>query len=265
VLARERSRYWETLCSFANQLVRGESVPLDVSKFCKEMAIGVSEGAIPGKARAVVLQGAGGIEIRIQCDGTMSPVRRRFLIAHELGHIVLQRHCAASPVGHSDYWQHEQLCDDFAGKLLVPDELLRKFFHQRPSSIIGLLARTNQLAQVALVPWQTAANRVSEIYPRTGLFVARRTGGTSDRTNQIKVVSSSLPRKTGQGRTLSAETTLGMALDKLVRPRSIMSLDSCHLIEVTKEVRSGSRAGAAYSAGSGEFRLAARLKPPDAG
>jgi hypothetical protein len=55
---------------------------------------------------------------RIVLRNGMSPTRRRFVLAHELAHVWLSRRDSAS-------MRDEELCDDIAGHLLVPDRILK--------------------------------------------------------------------------------------------------------------------------------------------
>lgn len=69
-----------------------------------------------------------GGEIHLWFDGQMDHLttRARFSIAHEIAHFIVWRKTDRLP--HSlDYWDHEDACDDFAGRLLIPSDKLEEF------------------------------------------------------------------------------------------------------------------------------------------
>jgi hypothetical protein len=68
----------------------------------------------------------GRYEIRVAREKT-SPNRIRFTVAHELAHILLDREFGLRPSSRSEYWRHEDWCDEFAGALLVPSTALAAF------------------------------------------------------------------------------------------------------------------------------------------
>src|SRR5262245_51088561 len=113
------------LTEVAKRLVTDQLLPLDVTAVCRALSIRVTYGLLPGKARAGVVKGLHGSEIRL-AERAGTDAWQRFLIAHELGHIILERECAPPPMGQGEYWRHEELCDSFAALLLVPDALLQE-------------------------------------------------------------------------------------------------------------------------------------------
>jgi Zn-dependent peptidase ImmA (M78 family)/DNA-binding XRE family transcriptional regulator len=83
--------------------------------------------------------------------------RRRFTIAHELGHLVLRHHerfhldlGSTAADGHPpDYdWLSEREANDFAANLLMPDGEVRKYF--RPSVPVEDLAERFQVSAQAM-------------------------------------------------------------------------------------------------------------------
>lgn len=89
-------------------------------------------------------------------------LRRRFTLAHELGHVLLNHHTAASGDRteiscHSD--EDEKLCNAAASEFLMPEELTRQFFSKRAVSPASLCEFGSQF-QVSL---QAAAVRVRQI------------------------------------------------------------------------------------------------------
>lgn len=89
--------------------------------------------------------------------------RYRFLVAHELGHIALHSTTGLWPT-RRDYWRHEALCDDFAGKLLVPtDWLQQQAEFCRVKSWADHHYFVSRVANLADVSYQVAAARIIEL------------------------------------------------------------------------------------------------------
>jgi len=104
---------------------------------------------------------------QILCEGTLSrteegyvirvnrnspPHRRRFTIAHELGHIVFARlnlkvantrQC--SPESFSNGREEERFCDRFAASLLIPDNAITEFTEWKEISIQRLIRKAHEL------------------------------------------------------------------------------------------------------------------------
>lgn len=78
--------------------------------------------------------------------------RQRFSIAHELGHMTLMPNPASTVYcGKGNDWE-EKLCDSFAGKLLVPDSFLLKYFENSPNPYLEDVADAFQVSpQVAYI------------------------------------------------------------------------------------------------------------------
>ncbi len=78
----------------------------------------------------------------IVVNGRESPERQRFSAAHELGHIVLLTnqsktvYCSRDGVG----WD-EDLCDRFAGDILMPEAMIREIYKTNPRPYVEDLAK----------------------------------------------------------------------------------------------------------------------------
>ncbi|MCF7810968.1 ImmA/IrrE family metallo-endopeptidase [bacterium] len=109
-------------------------------------------------------------EILINRNLGIEPSKRgfiRYIIAHEIGHMVLLRSGIEHHFINSEYWAHEYLCDSFAGKLLIPDEQFSIIYNKSDNSAIQRLSQTKRLALSARVNWATAAYRISCFDPAT--------------------------------------------------------------------------------------------------
>jgi Zn-dependent peptidase ImmA (M78 family) len=93
--------------------------------------------------------------------------RQRFSIAHELGHIVLLKNQANKVFCSTDSrsWD-EQLCDRFAGDILMPEEMVRSIYKSITSPYVEDIARIFKVSRP-----------VAEIQLRhLGLFVNKKGG-----------------------------------------------------------------------------------------
>ena len=101
--------------------------------------------------------------------GRYTPTER-FVIAHELGHLILLRNGAPKPIGASEYWKLEEVCNDFARRLLINEEALNERLEGWDNSALSLLNICSGLASAAKVPWSVAAYRISDYKPDTGFL-----------------------------------------------------------------------------------------------
>src|SRR3989344_9597801 len=140
----ENSLYSETLKFAANELSSGMGFPVNLNEVCIQLNVKIIRHNLP-ENRAFLVLTKNGVEIRLSNQGTQGEYTpfERFLIGHELGHFVLDKKCAASPISNSEYRQHEDLCNSFAGMLLLPDDILRSKLANvaaGPKQLLGLTA-----------------------------------------------------------------------------------------------------------------------------
>jgi len=173
----------------------------------------------------------------------------RFLIAHELGHLILIRTGVDGPVGTAEYWKLEDLCDCFSRWLLMPERIVRAMLQDRPSTGTELLEISSRLALVAQVSWPTAAYRISDADPSLTFL---RVGRVSD--GRFKVSVSTLPKKREIGRRLAILDPLSEVLGGLRAHAGPAELDP-QLLRSFPGLR-GIVAAAAVRAGQNEVRLA---------
>lgn len=173
----------------------------------------------------------------------------RFVIAHELGHLVLHRNGGKHPSGPSEYWRIERLCDEFARRLLIPDESIPKLTPENGASALEQLRASVLLSQKGAVPWSAAARRISET--QEGVFFFRldpmRSGG-------FKVVVSTRPHHRGIGQHITPGTALCETLsERLLGPLGVHEVEPRNLSGIAgiTDIQSS----AAYSSGGG-LRLA---------
>lgn len=142
----------------------------------------------------------------------LSP-RERFTLAHELGHVLIDIRYAWRPVTKQEYVFCEQICNSFAGALLVPAKVVAREAQSALSpaaAVVGLL----RLSSECRVSPEVAGRRLVETCPGLGLLSAIRT--TNARKREVLSVkwsaSSSGDIHLARNVHLSWDSELGRAL-----------------------------------------------------
>lgn len=124
-----------------------EKLPIDVAWLAKELGIAVVEESLPDESSGFLLR-RGGLAI-CAINKRQSLTRRRFTIAHEIGHFLLHppvpeydglqvnRRDAEASAGNS---RLEIQANAFAAELLMPEDLIRERF-RRPVDLFEALDR----------------------------------------------------------------------------------------------------------------------------
>lgn len=154
----------------------------------------------------------------------------RFLIAHELGHLLIERRFATFPLDNSEYWEYENLCDYFARVLLLPERYIQDKMKETNGNLKTLLDKTNFITYDALVPWPAVAYRITDFNSKCALFRVRCDSSHSDNTH-FKIDMSTLQGKKEIGRKFSTENALGSLFAKMKNKdyldlKQILSADS---------------------------------------
>ena len=113
-----------------------EELPVDVDLIAKRCGVRVLAFNFSGMVDGLVVQLPDGPAIGLDQSGSANHQRRRFTLAHELGHHLL-RHSASfhvdfgDPVGGAGEppgynWRHERAANEFAANLLMPAQLVRR-------------------------------------------------------------------------------------------------------------------------------------------
>lgn len=159
---------------------RSLTVPVDVLSVAKTLAT-VSEKVFPVDIDGLCLDlKKPGIRPTIWVSKTLRPERKRFTLAHEIGHVIIPWHFgmildeidARPGQTTSEYFQWEGEANRFAAELLMPsswaDDLCRRSGHMRDAMHV--------IAQRAEVSLQAAALRVLKLGPPGYLVAATRDG-----------------------------------------------------------------------------------------
>lgn len=146
----------------------------------------------------------------------------RFTLAHEIAHCLIDQVASFSPGSTSEYWQFEELCNDFAARLLIPDRAIDDLRMGTVSdsgagtTMLNLIERT---ARVAKVSREVAGRRIGlelrkRPYPS---LVAAMSIGTSRRKTEVSPVviidwSGGWDSRFAPRRHISLSTALGSLL-----------------------------------------------------
>jgi hypothetical protein len=159
----------------------------------------------------------------------------RFLIAHELGHLVLHQCGAKNPSGPSEYWKLEKLCDAFARRLLIPDHVVKEARDYESTRAVDRLRATFRLVERCSVPWSVVAHRLCDINNEAVFAqVASMKGGG------FKVVVSTRRNHKGVGQCIKPGTEIHEMLSDQFRPTPHeVEAKTLEGIAGIKEIRSG--------------------------
>lgn len=180
----------------------------------------------------VVCLGVHGGEIILKASDTAQ--RKRYTLAHELGHWVLSNGvdalmppaCHAIPHGYQEKW-----CDQFAAELLMPSFWILE--HLRSAKISGLARAISSLPQIYNTSKQAMFIRVPEIAP-LNLYIFSQVGRTikrfehrsfsiSDSMRLGELAEAAVKRDWGQKWEFVALDEVGVATGYRLRSRWIVA------------------------------------------
>lgn len=158
---------------------------------------------------------------------------QRFCVAHELAHYFLSKKFNLTPNTSSEYWQHEEICDDFARHLLIPDSFISEKLENMTDNPRDYLHLCGEIRQLARVPWTQAAIRIAESIPNITYLrceprYSQESKGTqksiSHEPQDFKIMSTTLPRKQGTGILIKRDWPLFETLNDILLSARISSL-----------------------------------------
>jgi Zn-dependent peptidase ImmA (M78 family) len=131
----------------------GDSIPADLKRLASNVGIAeVRFTPLPMRGRLIVEQSSLVAEINRE----LSELDGRFVLAHEIAHVILEKHLGTGMKRHSDmvaekknvsereYRSLENLCDEAAKEILMPLPLLRRSLTSQRPSLSGLMAIADQ-------------------------------------------------------------------------------------------------------------------------
>jgi IrrE N-terminal-like domain len=244
--------YEETLRRNADWLTGEARGSVDVLGVCARLGVGMTRSPHVTRAHARIANSGGKPTILLAADASSQSLSSwdRFLVGHELGHFILYTEHNAKPLGKSEYWKHEALCDAFARWLLVPATALQEKLNLAPSDAISRLAFSCELADEARIPWPAAALAICD---RVGGLAFFRVGDL--RRSRLKVDFSTLPAKKGIHTRIDQESPAGRALVAIQAGSPARGLDGGALGDI---LWSEGQTWAALRVGDRELRIAGK-------
>jgi hypothetical protein len=164
-------QYQSALYESASKLRGGSQTPIPLRPICRQLGVcGIRRDKLDG-AKSLLVDAS--VKPVIILNESLMVKRthqqkftklERFLIAHELGHLVLHQLGAKNPSGQSEYWKLEKLCDAFARRLLIPDDAVEVAAGDCAGlTAIERLKFTLQLIKSCRVPWSVGAHRLADV------------------------------------------------------------------------------------------------------
>jgi hypothetical protein len=194
--------------------LRARPGPLCLPELLSDLGVTLSSAPdLVGRAHGILRSQNGRWEIVLPMEGgrdsaDLSP-RDRFTVAHELGHIALFANGVKPPRQRREYWQVEELCNIFAGQLLIADrELETSFPRDRPTAARELLLRTKALAKTLSVSFEAAARRVTAHVDRSAIARIRIGSGPQPTFVVQWATESESWLKSGRGKRLTPKHAL---------------------------------------------------------
>ncbi|WP_052090538.1 ImmA/IrrE family metallo-endopeptidase [Desulfosporosinus sp. HMP52] len=150
--------------------VKNLSLPVDIEKIVKEYA-DIEEDYIPYDGDAICINREGRPLIILRKN--VSENRKRFTLAHELGHIQIPYHtgmlsCHTNDgvrIDSSKYYQMEREADTFAAELLMPQSWLRELVNMK-TNIIDMKRLINIICEQAQVSFSAAVYNLINVLPK---------------------------------------------------------------------------------------------------
>jgi len=173
---------------------------IDVEAMAAYHRLFIVEGDLHGADGRSVTHGDSGI-IRIRSDVTQ-PERRRFIVAHEIGHCLMHKTGSVTPCSEGDLFRYDEgnreaEANWFASELLMPAKLFRPLCNvAKPTfDAIGEMARTCRTTLTS------ASIRFVQLTPERCAFVWSEDGKV-----KWSVRSADFPEWIARGRTLSSSS-----------------------------------------------------------
>lgn len=221
-----REQYESFLKEAAMQLSDSTIMPVDVDVLCNRLNVRISRSN-PTHRGAILVRKRGMVEIQLpqrKRDKGKYSFFERFMITHELGHLLLEKKFDVTPLGRSEYWQHEDLCHLFARVVLMPDDFMKRKMLNTLCTPLQRLGLTISLNNLAMVPWPTSAFRVADFDDKI-VFLGVKINPSDIEGQSFYVNFSTLPNRKERGRRLSMDSEIGKRFAELLNKGSRIVFD----------------------------------------
>lgn len=208
------------LTESAIKLTEGAECPIQLAPLLKRLGVGVKY-TTDKERNPVLCSTASGAELiiipRIYVIDAKKRPYARFLISHELAHVILRRQGITAAIDKSEYWKFEYLCDYFAQALLIPARIVQE--HQEMCHVhpANWLLAVNDIRRLTDVNWATVTHRLAHLCSSVSFLGLKWLG---DANRNYYVYSSTLydsgaatiPRNYEKGRKIAPKSRLWQVL-----------------------------------------------------
>lgn len=115
-----------------------QRIPVNVEQICRACGVTTYKCVMPDDLSGMIVKRASERDAKAFIDKEEPGVRRRFILAHELGHFIERTVIAKDDEygfeegrlygrGENDYFPHEFFADEFAGAILMPESKVEEF------------------------------------------------------------------------------------------------------------------------------------------
>lgn len=157
--------YKSQLEIIAQTLAKDSQHPIDIIKICNELNISIDVDSSRVK-KATLIGNNDNISILLALDyfNNRSSPFVRYIIAHEIGHYLLDRHLNFSG-SNEYYWVTEELCDYFSRALLVPLEHSSFNIVDAKNDLIKIEQLIYKIVNEFNVTFVTSVQRIKDFMP----------------------------------------------------------------------------------------------------
>lgn len=202
-------------------------LPVRMEKICALFKVDVMySGEVPRAKAYLRLEPGFQNNVKILLpEERMGQSHERFCIGHELAHLLLWRMHKAVPHGNSEYWQFEEICDEFARRLLMPESAVRQVLSENGSDAGALLRDSYRLANLAKAPWAQSARRISETEKRVNFFRIK-----PHKDERLRILFSTVPQQKERRRFIPIGTAFHESMIALLRKPAARAIEGNFLI-----------------------------------
>lgn len=115
-----------------------QRIPVNVEQICRACGVTTYKCVMPDDLSGMIVKRASERDAKAFIDKEELSVRRRFILAHELGHFIERTVIAKNDEygfeesrmygrREKDYFPHEFFADEFAGAILMPESKIEEF------------------------------------------------------------------------------------------------------------------------------------------
>ncbi|HHT9109011.1 MAG TPA: ImmA/IrrE family metallo-endopeptidase [Candidatus Wunengus sp. YC64] len=227
MLLQEKNLLKDFLYDASQKFATHATAHIDIVLLCGSLGIEVIRSSKVDFKTALLVKEELGYQIKLSQKETNRngyTLFEEFLIAHEIGHLLIERKYSVKPHRTKEYWEFEELCNYFARMLLLPDGYIRKKLNGLKAEPLDLLELSNQIAKEAQVYWPVAAHRLAEIFPDCGFFRTKY-DVVSSGDRYFKIDMTTLENNKEMGRKFWLENEIGRKFASMTKNGDDISLE----------------------------------------